>query len=43
MSPRETLSMLYGELMDLIACSQIDRGVATPKHKWTFDEVMALE
>lgn len=43
MSPRETLSMIYGELMDIIACKQIAEGRAIEKKKWTFDAVMALE
>ena len=39
----ETLSVLYGELLDLIACSQIASGQATEKKTWTFDEAMSLE
>lgn len=42
MTKNETLSSLYGELLDIIACSQIDKGQATQKKNWTFDEIMSL-
>ena len=34
--------MLYGELLDLIACSQIASGRAVEKKTWSFEEVMSL-
>lgn len=46
MSRKETLATLYCELMDLINCDQIDRGIAMPEEeekKWSFDEVMNLK
>lgn len=44
MSRQETMSMLHGEFMDLIACRAIDRGYALPAQnkKWTMEEVLLM-
>lgn len=42
MNRYEILNTTYGELMDMIACYDIDHGLAIPKQTFTFDEAMAL-
>ena len=38
----EIMNMKHGELMDMIACWDIDHGLAKPKRQYSFEEAMAL-
>ena len=45
MNRKEVLYTRFGEMLDLISCYQIEKGERMPakkKHKWTFDEAIAL-
>ncbi len=45
MNSKETLACRYGQMVDLINCDAIDRGLALPKKKpkiYSFEEAMAL-
>lgn len=45
MNRKETLATIYSELVDMINCDAIDRGLllpAMPEKNWTFDEAMNL-
>lgn len=39
---QEIMNMRHGEMMDMIACYDIDHGLASPKRIYSFDEAMAL-
>ena len=46
MTRAEVLYTRYGEMRDLIACYQIEKGEAKPKQKkkkLSYDEIMALK
>lgn len=44
MTRAEVLYTRYGEMRDLIACYQIEKGEAKPKKKkMSYDEIMALK
>lgn len=42
MSRQESITTLYGEMMDLIACKQIAEGKANLKKSLSFDQIMHL-
>ena len=42
MSKVEILNTTVGEIFDMIACYDIDHGLASPKRIYSFDEAMAL-
>lgn len=42
MTRLEIMNMTYSEMLDMIACYDIDHGLATPKRVYSFDEAMAL-
>ena len=42
MKREEIMNMTYGEMMDMIACWDIDHGFAKPKHKYSFEDAIGL-
>jgi len=42
MTRAEIMNATYGSLMDMVACYDIDHGLARPKRVYSFDEAMAL-
>jgi len=42
MTRPEIMNMTYSEMLDMLACWDIDHGFAKPKRKFSFDEAMAL-
>lgn len=42
MTRLEIMNMTYSEMLDMIACYDIDHGLATPKRVYSFEEAMAL-
>lgn len=42
MCPKETFLTAYGDMISMINCIAIDRGLASQKKKWKFDDVIAL-
>lgn len=43
MTTVEILNMTYGDMLDMIACYDIDHGLAKPKPVYSFDDVLALQ
>lgn len=42
MSHRETLLQSYGDMISMINCIAIDRGLAEQKTKWKYEDVMNM-